>query len=462
MKIQNKIMVAAAVSALCAASAVPAMAFESEVHGMFQTQGIASNLLNGTTGSVDVNQANLHATKTFVDQRVRLQYIGKASDDLKLVTQFEIDGRWGDNSYSGGGRNNGMALGGDSINLETKNVYLDFNCPITGTNVKAGLQGWSDAYKGVFVGNDAAGLTLSKKLGSGTYGAGFFRLDDARAAGQTVGKNTRDFLYLDGAYAISKDTKVGASYYYYNDDNSVMGAGVTNPVLWTSGKNVAIHMLGLNASATMGPVTLDGFFLYQNGMLRGFTPATQHQNAFAANVGAKAKAGVGSVKANFLYTSGSNNTAGGNYGSSFISAQNETSNAYMESGVFSGANSVLLFRGNGYRTSNTDQTIVADPSYKGAGIMAAFIGYDGAINKTFFNLNAAFVSAAKEQADGKAKYLGTEINAEVGYKLYDNLKLSVQGAFVALGSHFSGSDESNRKEYANSPYLGRVILGYNF
>jgi len=464
MKIKNKIMAAAAVGALCATSAVPALAFENEFHGMFLTQVIASNLLNGSTGTVGVTQANLHANKTYVDQRARIQYIAKASDDLKLVTHFEIDGRWGDNSYgpstaqaSTNSRNSGLALGGDSINLETKNVYLDFNCPITGANVKAGLQGVSDAYKGIFVSNDAAGLLISKKLGSGKYTAGWFRLDDARAAGQTVGKTTRDLTLLDAAIDVSKDVKVGASYYYYNDDNSVLNGGLAG--LWVGGVNAAVHMLGVNAAATMGPLTLDGFFLYQNGVIRSGAVG-YHQRGFAANVGTKVKAGIGSVKANLLYTSGSNNATAGRYDSSFISAQNETSAAYMESGVFSGANSVLIFRGNGYRTSNTDQTIVADPSNKGTGIMAAFIGYDGAVGKSFFNVNTAFVSAAKEQAAGKAKYLGTEINAELGYKLYDNLKASVQGAFVFLGPQFQGTDAV--KEYANSPYLARVILSYNF
>ena len=498
MKIKNKILAATAVGALCAAAAVPALAFENEFHGMFLTQGIASNLYNGTTGSVAPNNMNLHTNKTFVDQRVRLQYIAKASDDLKLVTHFEIDGRWGDNSYAVG-RNQGMALGGDNVNLETKNVYLDFNCPITGTNVKLGLQGWTDAYKGVFLGNDAAGLALSKKFGAGTYGFGFFRLDDSRRtsgingtvepAGYDIGKPTRDFLYLDAAYALSKDAKIGASYYYYNDDVSVLtGSATTSNTSFTTNnntfvaRNIQLNMLGVNGSANVGPVTLDGFFLYQNGVLRNFSARSQHQSAFAYNLGAKVKAGVGTVKANILYTSGSN-LAGSNYSSSFISAMNETSSAYMESGIFSGANSCLIFRGNGYRTSNTDQSIVADPSYRGAGVAAAFIGYDGAMGKSFFNVNTAFVMAAKKQYTSyfagaynspyanKAQYLGTEINAEVGYKLYDNLKASVQGAYVFLGPQFEGAAtvypgtttlKSIGGDYPNNPYLGRVIVSYAF
>ena len=208
-------------------------------------------------------------------------------------------------------------------------------------------------------------------------------------------------------------------------------------------------MFGANASAAFGAVSVDGFVLYQSTV--GLT--AKHQNGFAANASVKAKAGVGTVKASMLYTSGGDRNV-------FVTTYNETSPAYMESGVFSDANSILLFRGNGYRTSNTDQSIIPDASNKGAGVTALFIGYDGAINKTFFNINSAFVSDSKNGGNGTtASYAGTEINGEIGYKLYDNLKLSVQGALVFLGPKYSHTDGA---EYANSPYLGRVILGYNF
>lgn len=61
-------------------------------------------------------------TKTFLEQRARLLYSAKASDDLKLVTHFELDySKFGDESYSVN-RGKGGALGGDEINLETKHL----------------------------------------------------------------------------------------------------------------------------------------------------------------------------------------------------------------------------------------------------------------------------------------------------------------------------------------------------
>jgi len=465
--ISKKKMIAVAAAGVLTAAAVPAMAFENEFHGMFLVQGVASNLLTGTTGQIPnpttsglptLKASDLHVNKTFIDQRARIQYIAKASDDLKLVTHFEIDTRWGDSSYALA-RNTGGSIGADQVNLETKNVYLDFNVPGVPVNAKVGVQGWSDAYKGIFFGNDAAGVVTTTKVGDGKYSAGWFRFDDSRAADaaarQLIGKTTRDFLFLDGSYNVSKDVKVGASYYYYNDDfsSNVVTSGTQPPTIYANGLNVASHMVGVNASATSGPVTVDGFVLFQNTIAQAPGDEKEHFKALAVNVAAKVKAGVGTAKASFLYTTGGDRNV-------FFTAQNETSTAWMESGIFSDANSVLLFRGNGYRTSNTDQSLVAEAGNQGRGIAAAFLGYDGAMGKTFFNVNAAFAADAKKEAGGKAQYIGTEVNAEVGYKMYDNLKASVQGAYVVLGPKYEGSDGAGK--YANNPYLGRVILSYNF
>ena len=69
----------------------------------------------------------------FIEQRARLQYIAKANADLKLVTQFELDYTyWGNSSYTTG-RNQGGAIGADTVNIETKNIYLDANPSQTST-----------------------------------------------------------------------------------------------------------------------------------------------------------------------------------------------------------------------------------------------------------------------------------------------------------------------------------------
>ena len=147
MSMKKRLLAVAAVSALTVATAVPALAFENEFHGLFRVRGIIDNFNDGGGGAVKPSISS--PTSNYIEQRARLMYIAKANDDLKLVTHFEIDSRWGDNSYGSNNtwRNNGGGIGADQTNLETKNVYLDFNIPSTPLNVKLGIQGFDDGYK---------------------------------------------------------------------------------------------------------------------------------------------------------------------------------------------------------------------------------------------------------------------------------------------------------------------------
>jgi hypothetical protein len=221
MNFKKTVAIATAVGALAAIS-VPAMAFENEFHGMYRLRAMMTNFENANAGVVLAKDAP--ATTVF-EQRARLQYTAKASDDLKLVTHFEVDSSWGDTAYNNG-RGFGGAMGADTVNLETKHVYLDFNCPLTGANVKVGIQPQVDAYKGIFFNDDVAGVFASKKFGGVTATAGFSRLQDfgrttsapttaggiAFETANPLGKSTLDLALLDAKFAISKDLTVGGAY----------------------------------------------------------------------------------------------------------------------------------------------------------------------------------------------------------------------------------------------------------
>ena len=104
------------------------------------------------------------------NRRARLKYTGKLNEDVKLVTQFEIDSRWGDTSQEvkSGGRNDGGAMEADQVNLETKNVYMEFKVPYLPTTARAGIQPVDDMYKGIFLGTDAAALSTVTRLDNTT------------------------------------------------------------------------------------------------------------------------------------------------------------------------------------------------------------------------------------------------------------------------------------------------------
>ena len=109
---KKKFIAIAAGVAVSAAMAVPAMALENEFHGMYKFVGYESNFFNGITYSPAQAAARLNNdshTGFFAEQRARIQYIAKANDNLKLVTQFELDARFGGkaDTYLGAGNDAG-------------------------------------------------------------------------------------------------------------------------------------------------------------------------------------------------------------------------------------------------------------------------------------------------------------------------------------------------------------------
>src|SRR5690349_7152452 len=87
MSFKKKMLTVAAVSALTAATAVPAMALENEFHGMYKFMGYQTNFFTGVGGVLD----DQPRSGWFAEQRARILYTAKANDNLKLVTHFEMD-----------------------------------------------------------------------------------------------------------------------------------------------------------------------------------------------------------------------------------------------------------------------------------------------------------------------------------------------------------------------------------
>jgi Alginate export len=491
MSISKKLLAVAAFSALTVATAVPALALENEFHGLFRARAEIGNYDNYAAGAL-VPSRSTPVSAGYIEQRARLLYMAKANDDLKLVTHFEIDSRWGDQSYNTNNslRNAGGAIGADQVNLETKNVYLDFNIPATKVNVKAGIQGYTDPYKGIIFNNDAAGVSTKATLGNATIGLTYFRFDDATttvttpAAGANLttttaipgfgpagviangtgpdgttaltntqlGNRTRDFLTLGGKFNVTKDIKFGADYFLLYSD-----------VLRNSQDKTNIHMVGLNAEAKAGNATVDGFLLYQMGKLgrANPTPATnvtsnsQVVNAYAANVGVKCTAGTGTARMNALYISGDNNPNVGDR-NDFQTIMERSAGTAGHS--FYPGEMMLLLRSK--YNLNTDKAVVFDLNNAGQGLIGGFLGYDLNVGKVFVYTNLGMAAVAKDRDGTKSdsNYIGTEINTEIGYKMYDNLTTSVQAAYMVLGDFFKPASGSQPVD----PYVTRIQLNYTF
>jgi hypothetical protein len=410
------------------------------------------------------------------DQRVRLQYTAKANDDLKLVTHFELDTRFGginDANYKGipGGNDAGL-FDADSISLETKHAYLDFNIPGTGVNAKVGIQPWADSYQTIFALADMTGVNLTKKFGPLATQLAWFRFDDNTtngiaansqfaAAGGTApatavpatndpGKLTADLIVLDGKYAISKNLTVGASYYNIQRDTTT-GLRIDNVEL--------LHMIGLNASVKAGPATINPFFAYQFGDGNRVGTRETDLGGFLAGVTTKTKVGPGNINLSAIYLSGDDNATD--------DKNDDFKIINPAASYFNAANMWFLFRNPVGQNSNA--TITGnDVTLGGRGAMGVFAGYEGTVGKLFYDANVGWMTAAEERTNAGVKEdgaVGTEINAKVGYKMYDNLTASASAAYCILGDGFTSSTAGKRIGGANDaddPYLFNVMLQYVF
>lgn len=413
VKRTNYAVIAGAVTLLTASSV---LAVEHQFNGSFKVQLDASNMNGSASGDGNYTPSTTEKkaqAANFVDSRARIGYTARVNSDLKFVSMFELDYEfWGNSSYTVG-RNSGGALGADSVNIETKNLYLDANID-SRNNVKLGMQGVADSFKGVFVDADMAGALLTHTCDNITGHLGLFRFDDkSNTTTDALGQKTRDFLVLDAGYSLSKTTRVGGAYYYLRDRSDL----TTN--------NDKIHFLGINGETTAAPLSLTGFVVGQFGEV---TAAKKDLTAFAANVGAALPLGAGTLRSEFLYASGD-------------SGSNPTkSKAFQsvpgESGYY---NNEMVILGRDKNALTIDNAIVYDANNKNHGVMFLSAGYDIPLSsKLTCSTNLGLAWNAKKQAGESGKYLGTEINAEAAYKLNDNMTLSARAGYVFLGDFYDG------------------------
>jgi len=472
-KFQKQMLTIAAAGALTAVTALPAMAFENEFHGMFNFNTVFSNYNNGGGGDVNPGAwtwTDKRKMNNYMEQRARIQYIAKASDDLKLYTQLETNTRWGNGSVGGD-----LDTDGGTNTLVVKHAYLDFNIGKS-FNTKIGLQAYKDSLKGIFIDADLPIIMTTTKMGAYTLGLGFGRFADDQANGTApavtrAGEFNKDLFVMDNTYAFSKDTKFGLSYYfladYANSSPTTGYTGVPYNVLYghTRDEAILLHTLGLNGQTKIAGINLSGFAAMQAGHQKVWTAGNTSRNfhGWAANVAADMKVGPGTAKTAFLFTSGNNSTNDAQY-KGWVST---SVNSYNESGM------MILARNTYNSPTSTDAYIRRDVT----NIALLTMGYDSKLTEKF-NLNGnvgfAWAPSSNHQephvdlntgGTNSSDFMGTEINVEAGYQLYKNLKLQAQAAYMILGGYYAKTTSNTSLTAVadpENPYTMRLQARYSF
>jgi hypothetical protein len=433
MKAPAALRIFAAALALGALAAAPAgAAIQHEFSGSFTAQYVMSNFNNtAVTKNYAYEPDGLPAdprTANFFEQRVRLGYTAKVDERLKFVSKFEIDyAYYGDSSY-GVGANHGAALGADQVNLETKNLYLDYTCPITNINAKVGMQEYVDSFEGILLWADAAGVSLARPFGAANLSLGFFRLFDN---GDIPGKKTADLLAFDGTYQLAEKTKIGAAYYLVSDNRD--------------DAKLTVHTLGVNARTALGPATVNGYVLTQFGD----AGEGKDISAYAANAGLELPLGPGTLRSEFCYNSGDSNPN-----------DNKVKSLQTYYGEYwYGSHGLALLTRDDFGLT-ADNGVVYDVAFAGRGSMIASAGYDLPLGaKTAVSVNLGEGWAAKGYGHAGSA-LGTETNVKLTQQLYEGLTLTLRGAYLFLGKFYDGVAEGGATP--DNPWDARIVLAYSF
>jgi hypothetical protein len=176
--------------------------------------------LNSNDNVADGND-DLDDNGNWIDQRVRMYFSFIASERLQLVTQWEADTLWG-NETPGAGRHGGGDVGADATNLEMKNVYIDFLIPNTPIRSTVGVQALA-LLTGWIVDDDFSGAVFTTEFEPFTFKAGYLAAQNENV---TDTSENIDDLFISMDYVNGPFNAALIGFYQYGHDTDVSVAFV--------------------------------------------------------------------------------------------------------------------------------------------------------------------------------------------------------------------------------------------
>jgi hypothetical protein len=445
--------------------AAPALALDTKLSGFYRARGIVDNFVasNNFIGTLTDDAED----ESLVDQRLRLKLDAMVNDYLSFTYYAEVDFQWGDNQYANA-RNDGGALGGDTVNLESKHVYIDVKVPDTNVSARLGLQGLDDHWDWTFVTADMAGAKFNLQYDAASITAGWFKLLE----GDFDKSDDITLWALQVETAASPNLKGGVDYYYYQNQGattneadptlknqqygSFFGTADIEAVLafnkgsdsWTGQReDMDLHYIGLHGEYRMRDVVLKGWALGNFGTVDNIMNDT-------ATPGLTDDIDVegwgGTVQAN---TNVCGVTAG--LRGLFFSGDDDLTDG--DAGFFVNplATETFAFATDGFMIFFPDVYWTSIGQYGFAMVDAAWAGYGlwgGTLNASYtpagmdkFNIKGgvAYVASLEDKlatgdprSDRNGTSLGTEAFLRASYEVSENLVLSANGAYAWLGDFY--------------------------
>ncbi len=441
--------------------AAPALALDTKLSGFYRARGIVDNFVASDnfigTLSDDAEDESL------VDQRLRLKFDAMVNDYLSFTYYAEVDFQWGDNSYANA-RNDGGALGGDTVNLESKHVYIDVKVPETNVSARLGLQGLDDHWDWTFVTADMAGAKFNLQYDAATITAGWFKLLE----GDFNDADDVNLWALQVETSVSPNLKGGVDYYYYqNSGNTGYGtyfstadmADIQGDASWSSNReDMDLHYLGLHGEYRMREVVLKGWALGNFGTVDNImndttTGLTDNIDVEGWGGTVQATTNLGGVTAGLrgLFFSGDDDLTDGDAGF-FVNPLATETFSFATDGF-------MIFFPDVYWTSVGQYGFaMVDAAWAGYGLWGGTLNASytpAGLDKVNIKGGIAYVASLEDKlatgdprSDRNGTSLGTEAFLRASYTVGENLVLSANGAYAWLGDFY---DDQGGGTAANDP-----------
>lgn len=380
--------------------------------GKVLEQGVAEQ--GGAKGAVLGKETNT----SWGDAKYRLWTEAKSDDgNIKGVFAIEVGGiHFGDSSKGG-------AYSGDGKNVETRWMYTQFQTP--GTTNKSLLTLGLQPYKvNKFVWSETAmGVKYTTDLYELAWMRGYENFNKTSGADN----NSADAFSARVNLKPAKDVNLGLFGLYQTQNPETATAGSVDAAKYglksMTDVEYDIYTVGIDGGMTFGNLFVNWDGIYQGGEFKdtkftSFSSVTTGDfdvSAYLLHADAGVKLGDAKLTYTTWYASGDDNDTDGDF-NAFISTDVDFSD------------SIVLFEG-GY----TDDNYMTERPYLfNNGLFLNKLAYDRQQNdKTKWGVAALYLQTA-EKLNGEDS-VGTEFDAYVSYKLYDNVELALNGGYLVTG-----------------------------
>jgi hypothetical protein len=422
---------------------MPASAAEMKVNGLFNAKAWAIDNYNGDDDNDDSTQ--------YVTQRFRSYWEWTQSENLKLVYRNEIDMEWGDSARGQANRNDGGAAGGDTVNLETKNIFLQFMVPDTPVKATLGLQGVT-LHKGWFISDDVAGARFDMNFDPVSItaywvGLGGLYDNDAGPGGASNYSSSNDqwSVVASGAYkAENMDARLTFGYQRNpNDSTTTDNPKDDDLYLVMCEFNMSFDMMSFFVIAAKNFGEADG-----NG---GSSATNRNYDGYMFNVGANFALDMSNLTAEFIYASGDKE---GDFDDDFQGFVGET---YSWAEIIS----------DGYTYDRNADLAQIGGDNSPSNMWAVHVGGDlKPTDTTTLRADVYYVGMVEKRtvAGDKEDEIGTEIDVRLIQKIYDNLSLTVLGCYLIADDGYgvyAGSDPADQASGSGDDAF-QVGMGIDF